>query len=86
MSKQDKDFNGNDDDDNQPKMKIVFAPGCFDDFDGTQEELDELVAHLQELAESGELLEKSVAVSEYEEIEDEVLEILPMLTTGNTRH
>jgi hypothetical protein len=26
--------------------KIVFAPGCFDDFVGTQEELDEMVADI----------------------------------------
>ena len=55
MSEQDKDG------ENKP-MKIVFAEGCFDDFEGTQEELDELVAHIQELAESGELLEKSTPV------------------------
>lgn len=28
--------------------RIVFAPGCFDDFVGTQEELDELIADLTE--------------------------------------
>ena len=28
--------------------KIVFAPGCFDDFVGTQEELNELIADLIE--------------------------------------
>ena len=54
MSDQDKDDNNE-----QPKMKIVFAEGCFDDFEGTQEELDELVAHIQQLAESGELFEKA---------------------------
>jgi hypothetical protein len=77
------DFNS---DDEQPKMKIVFAPGCFDDFDGTQEELDELVAQLTEMAESGELLENSSSVDDLEEIDDEVLELLPMLTSGNVRH
>ncbi len=81
MSDQDKDDNNE-----QPKMKIVFAEGCFDDFDGTQEELDELIAHLTELAENGELLERSIPVDDLEEIDDEVLEILPMLTQGNTRH
>jgi hypothetical protein len=25
------------------EMKIVFAPGCFDTFEGTQEELDQLM-------------------------------------------
>ena len=85
MADNDKDFDG-EDNENKP-MKIVFAEGCFDDFDGTQEELDALVAQLTEWAESGELLEKSVPVDDLEEIEDEVLEeILPMLTPGNARH
>ena len=53
--------NDNSDNENKP-MKIVFAEGCFDDFEGTQEELDALVAHITALAESGELLEKSVPV------------------------
>lgn len=42
--------------------KIVFAPGCFDNFDGTQEELDELVAELNRMVESGELFEKATPV------------------------
>lgn len=29
------------------KPEIEFAPGCFDDFDGTQEELDALVNELK---------------------------------------
>ena len=33
---------------NKP-LKIEFAPGCFDNFEGTQEELDELVAEIQEM-------------------------------------
>jgi len=28
-------------------MKIVFAPGCFDKFEGTQEELDELMVEIE---------------------------------------
>jgi hypothetical protein len=42
------------------KMKIEFAPGAFDTFDGTQEELDALVAELERMAESGELEENSI--------------------------
>lgn len=80
MSEQDKDNN------EHKSMKIVFAEGCFDDFDGTQEELDELVKQLTDMAASGELLDKATLVGEFEEIDDEVLELLPMLTTGNTRH
>jgi hypothetical protein len=41
------------------KIKVEFAPGCFDQFDGTQEELDELVQQIQLMAESGELEENS---------------------------
>lgn len=36
--------------DNEDVMpEIVFAPGCFDHFDGTQEELDELKADILEM-------------------------------------
>jgi len=40
-------------------IKVVFAPGSLDNFEGTKEELDELVAQIQELAASGELEEIS---------------------------
>ena len=33
-------------------MKVQFAPGAFDDFDGTQEELDALKAEIEEMFES----------------------------------
>ena len=41
------------------KIKIEFAPGCFDNFEGTQEELDELVAEITRMVESGDMLENS---------------------------
>lgn len=34
-------------------LKLEFAPGCFDNFEGTQEELDELMAEIQRMFESG---------------------------------
>lgn len=43
----------------EKKPEIIFAPGCFDSFEGTQEELDELVAEIQKLVDSGELFENS---------------------------
>lgn len=46
------------------KVQVTFAPGAFDHFDGTQEELDEFVAELQRLADSGELLEQSVELTD----------------------
>jgi hypothetical protein len=53
------------------KIKIEFAPGAFDNFDGTQEELDELVAEITRMAESGEMLEKSQRVDIEELIEED---------------
>ena len=35
----------------QRKLKIEFAPGCFDDFDGTQEELDEMINSIKQMFE-----------------------------------
>ncbi len=33
-------------------LKVVFAPGCFDSFEGTQEELDSLTAEIQSMFEN----------------------------------
>lgn len=41
------------------KIEIKFAPGCFDNFSGSQDELDELMAEIQKMADSGELFEQS---------------------------
>lgn len=51
------------------EIKIVFEPGCFDSFDGTQEELDAMLAEIQQLVESGKIFEQSEVV-----IEDEMPE------------
>lgn len=40
------------------KLKITFAPGCFDYFEGTQEELDAMIAEITALFESEDLAEK----------------------------
>jgi len=50
--------------DGEKKLKVVFEPGAFDDFNGTQEELDELIAEITRLAESGELLSLGVPIEE----------------------
>ena len=50
-------------------LKVIFDPGCFDNFDGTQEELDEFVKQIQEFAESGLLFENSVELTD-EDIEE----------------
>lgn len=51
------------------KLEIVFAPGCFDKFTGTQEELDKLVAEIKAQVENGTLLEEGEELSD-EEIEE----------------
>ena len=33
-------------------MKVQFAPGAFDDFDGSQEELDALITEVKQMFES----------------------------------
>lgn len=53
------------------KVEIVFAPGCFDNFDGTQEELDAMMAEIQQLVDSGEIFEKAVPV-DIDELMDEM--------------
>jgi hypothetical protein len=50
-------------------LKVVFDPGCFDNFEGTQAELDEFVKQIQEFAESGLLFENSVELTD-EDIEE----------------
>ncbi len=51
---------------NKPEMKIVFAPGCFDDFTGTQEELDAIVAEITQMTKDGTLLENSEPIDTFE--------------------
>jgi hypothetical protein len=43
-------------------LKIEFAPGCFDDFDGTQEELDAFIAEITEMIHNGDVLDSAKAV------------------------
>lgn len=52
------------------KLKIIFAPGCFDGFEGSQEELDALVKEITEMMQSEEFLENSQRI-DIEELYDE---------------
>lgn len=36
-------------------LTLVFAPGCFDSFEGTQEELDAMMTEIQAMFDSGEM-------------------------------
>ena len=59
----------NEDDDG--KMTIEFAPGCFDSFEGTQEELDEMVAEITAMFQSGEINERARIVDIDELLEED---------------
>lgn len=62
-------------------MKLVFAPGCFDNFEGTQEELDDLMKEIEEGFVNGTFFEKARPLSEedIDEMDDEALEALEKL-------
>lgn len=52
-------------------MKIEFAPGAFDNFEGTQEELDELVSALKDMIQTGEFFEVAEEVDLEELLESD---------------
>ena len=55
------------------RINIEFAPGCFDNFDGTQEELDALIKEITDKAQDGSLLDES---KELNELDPMILDIL----------
>jgi len=59
------------------KIEIIFAPGCFDQFEGTQEELDEMIQQIREMAQSGALFENSTPVY-LDDIQDLIDETDPL--------
>ena len=65
------------------ELKVVFAPGCFDDFEGTQEELDALMKHIRALAASGEL-ERSAEEIPLDVIDD-IYDLIATKTAENNR-
>jgi hypothetical protein len=69
-------------------LRVIFDPGCFDNFDGTQEELDEFVKQIQEFAESGLLFENSVELTDedIEELDEETRQqIIRALERGDDK-
>lgn len=59
-------------------IDIKFIPGSFDDFDGTQEELNDFIAEIKNMALSGELEEQATEIDlqELKETEPHLYEIL----------
>lgn len=61
-----------------PKIKVVIAPGAFDSFDGSQEELDEMMKQIHAMIADGSLFKNSHAVDiddllESNDLEDQEL-------------
>jgi hypothetical protein len=54
------------------ELKVVFAKGSMDDFDGTQEELDALVAEIKEMVVNGAFAD-AIPITEEEEEEFKLL-------------
>ena len=50
----------------EKKFKVEIAPGAFDNFEGTQEELQELLAQIHQMAQDGTLFDNSRPVSDEE--------------------
>ena len=49
--------------------EVIFAPGCFDNFEGTQEELQDLIAHIRQMVNDDTILENSRQLTPEEEEE-----------------
>jgi hypothetical protein len=62
-------------------MKLVFAPGCFDNFEGTQEELDALVKEIEQGFEDGSFFEKATPVDmdAVDDMDDEKIQAIMKL-------
>ncbi len=69
-------------------MELVFAPGCFDSFEGTQEELDEFVKEITESFVNGDALEKAISLEDLvesltpEEVEEMIEYFDPASNSG----
>jgi hypothetical protein len=67
-------------------LKVVFAPGCFDTFEGTQEELDELMAEIGRLIQSGEFFDMSESIDIDDLSEEELREIAEDIGQADKRN
>lgn len=62
----------------EKEMKIEIAPGALDDFEGSQEELEEFLAELEAMVADGTLIEHSQPV-DLDELEEEDPELYAAL-------
>lgn len=66
-------------------IKIEFVPGCFDTFEGTQEELDQLVAEITQMIRSGTLDSKEFEIDDLMEEDPAAAHYLQNLSNPTTR-
>jgi len=62
---------------NDKEIKVEFAPGAFDQFEGTQEELDELLSEIQNMfagktREEIEAMSRPMSEEDFAELPEEV--------------
>ena len=70
------------------ELKVVFAPGCFDTFEGTQEELDELIAEIHK-AFDGKTAEEIEGMSkpvDFDDLDEEEAEMLANIHKNIKKH
>lgn len=68
-------------------LKIEFAPGCFDSFEGTQEELDKMVAEIQDMFANmtpEELEARSTPIEDVDDLSDDEIMALMKEIDRNT--
>ena len=53
-------------------IEIMFIPGCFDEFEGTQAELDELISKITQMATDGTLFDNATIIDFEESDEFEI--------------
>tara|TARA_R110000868_G_scaffold9620_1_gene47497 strand:- start:11838 stop:12074 length:237 start_codon:yes stop_codon:yes gene_type:complete len=68
---------------NKP-FKVIFEPGCFDNFTGTQEELNDLVKCIQEMLNGSEFIENLDAYRET--LTDEEIQELGLDDLADANH
>jgi hypothetical protein len=51
------------------ELKVVFAEGCFDNFEGTPEELADFIAEIKNMAQNGTLMDNATRLTDEEEAE-----------------
>lgn len=74
---------------NDKKLKIEFAPGAFDSFDGTQEELDQLMVEIQKMFEDAtpeelEAMSRPLTEEDFEDLPDEAKENIASFLSDET--